>query len=110
MLLQCRIRDIRPLSASSASPFVAAAHPPMPTIPRCRPPADADPDPKGPLMDLDQPTGNSSRGFARRIVRNRRWIALAWVVVVGALAPLAGKVEQELEVAARVDGSESAIV
>jgi len=35
---------------------------------------------------------------------------LLWIVIVAALAPFAMRVEDELEVAARVDGSESALV
>ena len=55
-------------------------------------------------------TGSAPRTLARRIVRARRWIALVWVITAAILIPFAARVEQELEVAARVDGSESAAV
>ena len=48
--------------------------------------------------------------LARRIVRQRRWIALGWTLAAAALLPLAARAERDLEVAARVDGSESAVV
>ena len=54
--------------------------------------------------------GSRPRGAAHRLVRARRWIALAWVIAAALLIPFASRVEQELEVAARVDGSESAMV
>ena len=48
--------------------------------------------------------------LARWIVRRRRWVAGAWALVAVALLPLAGGVEGRLDVAARVEGSESAAV
>ena len=48
--------------------------------------------------------------LARWIVRHRRWVVLGWVLIGAALAPLAGRAERELEVAARVDGSQSAAI
>jgi RND superfamily putative drug exporter len=50
------------------------------------------------------------RGFAERIVEHRWWMLGAWVALVVGLGPLASRVEQRLDVSARVDGSESAHV
>ena len=44
------------------------------------------------------------------IVRHRRWVALAWLLAAALLLPQARHVERRLDVAARVDGSESAAV
>ena len=52
----------------------------------------------------------SESGVADVIVRRRRLILAAWVVVSAALVPAARSVESKLSVAARIDGSESAIV
>jgi RND superfamily putative drug exporter len=48
------------------------------------------------------------RSLARAIIRRRRWVLAAWLIVFAALVPLAGRLEQELEVAAQVGGSEAA--
>ena len=50
------------------------------------------------------------RGWGERIVAARRWVVLAWVAVAVASLPLAARVEQLLDVSARVAGSESAMV
>jgi uncharacterized membrane protein YdfJ with MMPL/SSD domain len=47
---------------------------------------------------------------ARRIIRRRRPILAAWIVVCLALVPAARSIESVLSVAARIDGSESATV
>ena len=59
---------------------------------------------------VERRTGRHASALARRIVGARRWIVLAWTIAAAALVPFAMRVEQELEVAARVDGSESALV
>src|SRR5262249_40071786 len=48
--------------------------------------------------------------FARAVVRRRLSLALAWVVLALALLPLAGRLEDRLDVGARIPGSESADV
>jgi putative drug exporter of the RND superfamily len=50
---------------------------------------------------------NCGMTLAAAIVRHRRWIVGAWVVVVAVLAPFARLVTTRLEVAARVQGSAS---
>src|SRR5215831_6673757 len=51
-----------------------------------------------------------SEAAARGIVRRRRLILAAWIVLCAALVPAARSIESVLSVAARVDGSESAAV
>jgi RND superfamily putative drug exporter len=48
--------------------------------------------------------------FARAVVRHRLPLALAWVVLALALLPVAGRLEDRLDVGARIPGSESADV
>jgi RND superfamily putative drug exporter len=48
--------------------------------------------------------------IARSIVRRRGWVALAWLVVLGALVPQARRAAGVLDVGARVEGSEAAAV
>ena len=48
--------------------------------------------------------------LARAIVRRRKWVALAWLGACALLLPFASRVEGVLDVAARVEGSESAAV
>lgn len=48
--------------------------------------------------------------LARFIVRRRWWLLAAWLIAGLALIPAARRVEQVLEVAARIPGSESAVV
>ncbi len=50
------------------------------------------------------------RRVGRFAVRHRRAVVIAWVVLAGAVAPLAARLETELEVAARVRGSEAEAV
>ncbi len=52
----------------------------------------------------------SEGSIARTIVRRRRVILAAWIVVCVALVPAARSIESVLSVAARIDGSESARV
>ena len=47
------------------------------------------------------------RDFFRWAVRHRRWVVAAWLVLIAALVPAAARVEQVLDVSARVEGSES---
>jgi RND superfamily putative drug exporter len=47
---------------------------------------------------------------ARAIVRQRWWVIAIWLAGCAALAPLAGRLESELDVAARVSGSEATAV
>jgi RND superfamily putative drug exporter len=49
-------------------------------------------------------------GLGRAVVRNRGTIALAWIAAVGYLVPAALKLNDRLEVSARILGSESARV
>jgi RND superfamily putative drug exporter len=49
-------------------------------------------------------------GVAGWVVRRRWWVLATWCGVLAALAPAAARVEQVLDVSARVDGSESAAV
>lgn len=51
-----------------------------------------------------------SRRIATTVVDKRRWVVAFWVLVAGLLIPLASKVEDKLEVAATIEGSESARV
>ncbi|MEO7368581.1 MAG: MMPL family transporter [Gemmatimonadaceae bacterium] len=51
-----------------------------------------------------------SRQIATTIVDRRRWVFSFWLLVAAVLVPLASKVEDKLEVAATIDGSESARV
>ncbi len=48
--------------------------------------------------------------LARRLVRGRGWIGLAWVVAAVFFLPEAGRVAKVLDVSARIPGSESAAV
>ncbi len=50
------------------------------------------------------------RRLAEQIVRRRRLIVAAWVIACVALLPAARGIESVLSVAARVDGSESALI
>lgn len=50
------------------------------------------------------------RRVGQFVVRRRRWVVAAWVVLLAAFAPGAGRAEKELEVAARVPGSEAEAV
>jgi uncharacterized membrane protein YdfJ with MMPL/SSD domain len=50
------------------------------------------------------------RRAAAFIVRRRGWIATAWLLLFLVFAPAAGTLEQELEVAAQIRGSEAAAV
>jgi RND superfamily putative drug exporter len=52
----------------------------------------------------------SSGSLAETIIRRRTRILAAWVVVCVALLPAARSIESVLSVAARIDGSESAVV
>jgi putative drug exporter of the RND superfamily len=52
----------------------------------------------------------SEGGLARLIVRRRGWILAAWLAAAALLLPSAGRVEERLDVNARVAGSESAEV
>jgi len=47
---------------------------------------------------------------AEFIVRHRRWVVVAWLVLFAALAPAAARIDRDLEVAARVHGSEAEAV
>ena len=51
-----------------------------------------------------------TRRFATVVVDHQRWVVALWVIVAAMLMPLASKVEQRLEVAATIKGSESARV
>jgi len=51
-----------------------------------------------------------SRRLATTIVDRRRWVVAFWIVLAALLVPLASKVEDRLEVAATIQGSESARV
>lgn len=51
-----------------------------------------------------------TRRFATVVVDHRRWVIGTWVILAAVLMPLASKVEQRLEVAATIRGSESARV
>jgi RND superfamily putative drug exporter len=51
-----------------------------------------------------------TRRFATVVVDHRRWVVGIWVILAAVLMPLASKVEQRLEVAATIKGSESARV
>ena len=48
--------------------------------------------------------------FARGVVRYRGWIAIVWALAAMVLVPLAGHLEELLEVTAKFDQSESALV
>jgi putative drug exporter of the RND superfamily len=50
------------------------------------------------------------RGIAAAVVRRRWWVLAAWLAVTVALSPAVARVARELDVNARVDGSESARV
>jgi RND superfamily putative drug exporter len=50
------------------------------------------------------------RGIAAAVVRRRWWVLAAWLAVTASLSPAAARVERDLDVNARVDGSESARV
>jgi len=52
----------------------------------------------------------SKGGLAAAVVRRRGWIAVAWIAAGAVLLPAAGRVERTLDVAARIGGSESAMV
>jgi RND superfamily putative drug exporter len=49
-------------------------------------------------------------GVGAWVVRRRWWVIAAWCGLLAGLAPAAARVEQVLDVSARVDGSESAAV
>jgi Predicted drug exporters of the RND superfamily len=51
-----------------------------------------------------------TRRLATAVVDHRRWVIGVWVILAAVLMPLASKVEQRLEVAATIKGSESARV
>ncbi len=51
-----------------------------------------------------------SRQIATTIVDRRRWVVTFWLLMAALLVPLASRVEEKLEVAATIDGSESARV
>src|SRR6478672_12277462 len=51
-----------------------------------------------------------TRRFATAVVDHRRWVVGVWIVLAAVLMPLASRVEQRLEVAATIKGSESARV
>src|SRR6478672_6016670 len=51
-----------------------------------------------------------TRRFATAVVDHRRWVIGSWVILAAVLMPLASRVEQRLEVAATIKGSESARV
>jgi RND superfamily putative drug exporter len=51
-----------------------------------------------------------TRRFATQVVDHRRWVVAIWVILAAVLMPLASRVEQRLEVAATIKGSESARV
>ena len=69
-----------------------------------------------PVADLDTPTWITPtapivrRGIAAWSVGHRRWIVAAWVTMLALLAPAAGRVDEVLDVSARVEHSESAAV
>jgi RND superfamily putative drug exporter len=52
----------------------------------------------------------SEGGFARLVIRRRGWILAAWLAAAALLLPPARRVEERLDVNARVEGSESAEV
>jgi putative drug exporter of the RND superfamily len=54
--------------------------------------------------------GRGTDGIAGWIVRRRWWVIASWACLLAVLAPAAARVEQVLDVSARVDGSESAAV
>ncbi len=48
--------------------------------------------------------------IARTVVRHRGWIAVAWLIACAALLSATGRLDQALDVSARIDGSEAAQV
>jgi putative drug exporter of the RND superfamily len=52
----------------------------------------------------------NKKGWAAAVVRRRGVIALGWLGLTALLVPLAGELEQRLDVSARIEGSESAAV
>ena len=56
---------------------------------------------------MSRPTTDLATTLARAVVRHRRWIACAWLLVGAVLLPHAREAASRLEVAARVPGSES---
>jgi RND superfamily putative drug exporter len=48
--------------------------------------------------------------LASLVVRRRWWVIGAWLLIAGILVPNAGRLERELEVAARIPGSEAVAV
>lgn len=52
----------------------------------------------------------SDAGIVRGLIRRRGWIVAAWTLALVVLLPAARRLEGELEVAARIPGSESAAV
>ena len=59
-------------------------------------------------MSLTRPIAPA--GVASWSVLHRRWIVAAWALMLALLAPAAARVEQVLDVSARVENSESAVV
>ena len=51
-----------------------------------------------------------TRRFATVVVDHRRWVVGVWIVLAAVLMPFASRVEERLEVAATIQGSESARV
>ena len=58
----------------------------------------------------ERPASTGKRGFAAWVVRRRRWVIAAWLIVLAVLAPSALRIEQVLDVSARVEHSESSEV
>jgi RND superfamily putative drug exporter len=50
------------------------------------------------------------QGLALLVVRRRWWVIGGWLLLAGLLVPNAGRLERELEVAARIPGSEAVAV
>jgi RND superfamily putative drug exporter len=48
--------------------------------------------------------------IAEWVVRRRGWVIAAWLLLAAALAPFAARVQRELEVTARIQGSEASAV
>src|SRR5687768_8517318 len=52
----------------------------------------------------------AGRSLPGWVVRHRRWIVGAWITLLTLLAPSAARVDQVLDVSARVEHSESSVV